>query len=391
MKNVSKKGSAPAKTHAKDFSASASARWLVCPASIIEVRKYGNRTSSAAEEGTCAHELAQIGLDNNLDYVQLSEYLGKTLTDAPSVMVNQEMIGHVWGYIEYCRSFAGEHFVEIKVDYSPWAPDGFGTSDFIALGDERGAVVDLKYGKGIVVSAENNTQAMLYALGVYNEYDLIYDFDYSYVFELHIYQPRRDNFSVWEITVGEILEFGAKVKQIVADSSCDSPKYNPTEKGCLWCAHKVNCNALQAYTEETIGSMFDDLSLPSPTGVNHSQVLKAKGLIESWLKAVEQHCFELMIKGESVEGFKLVGGRPIRKWANVESASLKLSEQFDEAELFTKTFLTVTQAEKLLGKAKFASDCGDLVIKPDGKPTIAAESDRRKAITDMAGDFEKLE
>lgn len=377
--------------HSKDFSASASARWLTCAASVIEVRKYQNRSSSAAEEGTCAHELAQIGLDDNLGYVQLTEYLGKTLNDAPAVKVDQEMIDYVWGYIEYCRSFEGDHFVEIKVDYSPWAPNGFGTSDFIAIGETRGAVVDLKYGKGIAVSAENNTQAMLYALGVYNEYDMLYDFDYSYVFELHIYQPRRDNFSVWEITVGEILDFGDKVKQRVADANCDSPEYNPTEKGCLWCAHKVNCKALQTYTEETIGSMFEDLSLPDPTSVNHSQVLKAKGLIESWLKAVEQHCFERLIDGETVDGFKLVEGRSVRKWGDEDRASLELSEQFDDDKLFTKKFLTVSQAEKLVGKAKFNTEYAELVIKPEGKPTLAAASDKRKAITDVADDFEKLE
>jgi hypothetical protein len=376
--------------HAKDFSASASARWLTCPASVIETRKYQSTTSSAAEEGTCAHELGEIGLRDNLTQEQLSEYIGKTLTDAPTVEVDKEMVEYVWGYIEYCRSFTGDMFVEIQVDYSPWAENGFGTSDCIIIGENRGAVIDLKYGKGIEVSAVDNSQAKLYALGTFNEYDFLYEFDKDYVFELHIYQPRISNYSTWEITVGELLEFGEEVKRKVAESMCDSPVYNPTEKGCLWCAHKANCVALQKHTEEVIGAMFEDLSLPSPETVDVQNVLKNKSLIESWLKAVEGVVFERLCNGEQVEGFKLVAGRSVRKWVDEKQAIEELSATQDEGKIFTKKFITLPQAEKLIGKADFNKEFGHLVIKPEGKPTLAPSSDKRSSITDVTEEFDKL-
>ena len=376
--------------HAKDFSASASARWLSCPASVIEVRNYENRTSSAAEEGSSAHQLGEIGLMADHTYEDLLTYIGKTLSDAPTVEVNKEMVDYVWGYIEYCRSFEGDRYVEVQVDYSPWASEGFGTSDFICIGEERGYVVDLKYGKGIAVSAENNTQAKLYALGVFNDYDMIYEFDDEYVFEMHIYQPRRDNYSVAEITVGELKAFGEEVREAVAKSMGDNPEYHPTEKGCLWCAHKVNCTALQKFTEETIGSLFDDLTLPNPVEVDHEKVLRSKPLIESWLKAVEQHTFERLNNGENVEGFKLVAGRTTRKWHDEAQAALELAEVAEEEKLFTKKFLTVPQAEKLLGKAKFKEAFTDLVNISDGKPTLAFAEDKRSDIRDCTNEFENI-
>lgn len=377
--------------HAKDFGASSSERWLNCPSSVIEVRQYQKTTSTAAEEGTCAHELGELALVNDLNYEQLCSYEGEILSDAPSVKVDKEMIDYVWGYVEYCRSFIGDMFVEIQVDYSPWASGGFGTSDCIVIDDKRGAVIDLKYGKGIEVDAENNTQAMLYALGVYNEYDMLYDFPEDYVFELHIYQPRRNNFSVWEISLSDLLIFGEHVKAQVEKSKRDNPEYNPTEKGCLWCAHKVNCVALKEYTEKTIGGMFDDLSLPDPTKVNHSEVLQAKGLIESWLKAVEQHCFEKLLNGDEVEGFKLVEGRSNRGWCDEKTAMNEiLFSDYTEEQLFTKKFLTVPQAEKLMGKVKFNDEYGDLVVKPEGKPTLVPVSDKRKPIGNVLDDFEQL-
>ncbi len=375
--------------HAKDFSASASSRWLTCAASVIEVRKYQNRSSIAAEEGTCAHELGEIGLAKNLDESQLREYINKTLNDAPSVAVNAEMVDYVWGYIEYCRSFAGDMFVEVRVDYSPWAEDGFGTSDCIVIGPERGAVIDLKYGKGITVSAENNTQAMLYGLGAVNEYDFIYDFADDYVFELHIYQPRVNNFSQFNVTVGELRTFGEVVRAAVEASKRDNPSYSPSEKGCLWCAHKGNCVALQQYTESTIMSVFDDLDLPEPETIDFENVLKNKKLIESWLKAVEGVVFDRLMSGGDVPGYKLVAGRGSRKWLDEQQVTEVLETKISDG-AYTKKLLTVPQAEKKLGKAMFNELCGDMVLKTEGGPTLTHSSDTRRSIGCVVDDFEVI-
>lgn len=370
--------------HAK-LSASSSARWLTCPGSVKAIERYSASTSSFAEEGTCAHELGEICLRGNKDP---SEFLGAALNDAPNVEVNSEMIEHVEGYIAYCRQFNGEMLVEERVDFSPWVPEGFGTSDCIIFKDGVCHVIDLKYGQGVEVYAEQNSQAMLYALGVLNEYDFIYEPE---EFELHIYQPRRGHFDAWRISKADLLKWGEWVKERAALCLKDDAEFNPSEKACQWCAHKADCVALQKHTEQIIMSEFENLDLPSPESVDVENVLKNKTLIESWLKAVEQVVFEKLNNGEHVDGFKLVAGRSVRKWGDEQIAITELTEKYDEDKLFSKKFVTVPQAEKLIGKSKFSAEFGDLVVKPDGKPTLAPASDKRPAINDVAEEFEKLD
>jgi len=376
--------------HSRDYSASASARWLNCPGSVVAVRGYQKRGSSAALQGSCAHQLSDIGLSKNLNEDELKSYLGKSLSDAPDVVIDKEMINHVQSYIDYCKSFTGDHFVEVKVSYENLVIGGFGTSDFIAIDsvNKKIVCVDLKYGMQ-EVSAINNTQAQLYACGVVNEYDFVYDFNESWSVEMHIYQPRINNFSDWIISFDDLLKFGQFVKDRVALTKLPDAPFNPSEKACQWCAHKVNCTALFKHTEKVISSQFDDLDLPSPDAINIESVLSNKTLIESWLKAVQQHAFEKLNKGENVKGYKLVAGRSSRKWSNTDEAFNLLSEHYNADELETRKFITVPQAEKLTGKAKF-SDFEGLVIKSDGKPTIAPESDKRKPFNDVSCDFEKI-
>jgi len=289
--------------HSRDYSASASARWLNCPGSVVAVRGYQKRGSSAALQGSCAHQLGDIGLSTNLNDDELKSYLGKSLSDAPDVVIDKEMISYVQGYIDYCRSFKGDHFIEVKVSYENLVDGGFGTSDFIAIDsvNKKIVCVDLKYGMQ-EVSAINNTQAQLYACGVVNEYDFVYDFNESWSVEMHIYQPRINNFSDWSISFSELLAFGQFVKDRVALTKLPDAPFNPSEKACQWCAHKVNCTALFKHTEKVISSQFDDLDLPSPDAINIESVLSNKTLIESWLKAVQQHAFEKLNNGEKVKG-----------------------------------------------------------------------------------------
>ena len=377
--------------HSRDYSASASSRWLSCPASVKEARQYQDKGSFAAQEGTAAHQLGEIGLKENLTESNILAYIGQTLSDAPTITIDKDMAYHVNGYIDYCRSFPGDHYVEVRVSYEHVAEGGFGTSDFIAIDpvSRKIVCVDLKYGKGVEVSAVDNTQAQLYALGVINEYGFIYDFDETWQIEMHIYQPRISNFSDWSISYSELMLFADYVRDRVALSKRHDPPYNPTEKGCLWCKHKANCVALMKHTEQTIGAMFDDLDLLEATEVDVINVLKNKKLIESWLKAVEQNVFEKLNHGEKVEGFKLVAGRTSRKWSDESQAYETLSKLYGDDELQTRKFISVPQCEKLIGKAGFA-DYHELVIKSEGAPTLAPESDKRPDINDVSDCFENI-
>tara|TARA_R110000803_G_scaffold135896_1_gene202837 strand:+ start:2069 stop:3193 length:1125 start_codon:yes stop_codon:yes gene_type:complete len=371
--------------HAK-LSASSSARWLNCTASVEQVSKYPNASSPAAMEGTAAHELGDICLS---DFNKSpSDFLGKSLFDEPSIVINAEMILHIQDYVDYVKSFmtsTSNLMVEAKVSYSDYAHQGFGTSDVVLINDDTCHIIDLKYGRGISVDAENNTQLMLYALGVYQEFYFKYDFKH---FELHIFQPRTNNITQFYISLADLLEFGQKVKKASWNIMNDSTAYAPSDKACQWCPHKGNCNALQTHTEKVIGSEFDDLTLSAVETVDYQLILDNKSLIESWLKAVEEVAFDKLSNDEPVKGYKLVQGRSTRRWNDTEQAAQRLEFQFGE-KAFTKKIISPTQAEKLYTKSEF-NDIAEFITKPVGKPTLAKESDKRISINNCNDDFEVL-
>ena len=371
--------------HAK-LSASGSSRWLNCTGSVKAEQSFKDSSSPAAEYGTCAHELADIVLSTGKD---IDSFLGQTLSDAPSVKVDQEMIDNVQGYVNYVQSFGGEQFYEVRLDYSHLVPNGFGTSDAVVIVDNVIHVIDLKMGKGVVVDAENNTQGMLYALGAVEEYGYLYDFDKVVI---HIYQPRVSNFSTWELSILDLTLFGEYVtKQAIEALSDDAPR-TPGDKQCQWCKAKATCPALLKHAEQTINADFDNLDdLPdvdSLTPDKLSVILSNKKLIESWLKAVEEHISHTLLDGEEFPGFKLVAGRSLRKWANEDEAQEQLITLLDE-QAFEKKLLTVAKAEKALG-AKRKKEIENLIIKPEGKPTLAPESDKRPSINNCSDDFDLL-
>lgn len=371
--------------HAK-LSASGSSRWLNCPGSVKAEQDYSNSSSSAANEGSCAHEVGDLCLRNN---THTDEYIGQTFF---GVTVDSEMAEHVQGYVDFVRSFEGELFPEQQVDFSPWVPDGFGTSDAIVIADDKVHVIDLKYGKGVPVYAEKNTQGMLYALGVYNDYG--YLFDHQETFVIHIYQPRIGNFSEWEISLKDLLKWGEWVKLQADLALSDEAERVPGDKQCQWCRAKGDCKALFNYTQSIIMADFDDIeALENPEKLSAEQkrrVIENRGLIESWLKSVEASVMDKLLAGEKFTGYKLVEGRSNRKWSNEQDALKILLSVKSEDDIYTKKMITAPQAEKLLGKAE-KHLIADLIIKPEGKPTLAPESDKRPALGDVSDCFQIID
>mgnify|MGYP003119302507 CR=1 FL=1 len=370
--------------HAK-LSASGSSRWLNCPGSVQAESSYPNTSSSASNEGSCAHEVADLCLRNN----EVAEsYLGQVFF---GVKVDQEMVEHVQGYVDFVLSFEGELFPEQQVDFSPWVPDGFGTSDAIVIQKDKVQIIDLKYGKGVEVLAENNSQAMLYALGVYNDYGYLLDDQETFV--LHIYQPRIGNFSEWEISLKDLLKWGEWVKLQADLALSKDAERVPGDKQCQWCRAKGDCKALFNYTQKIIMAEFDDIeALENPDNLSNEQkriVIQNRPLIESWLKSVEQSVMTLMLDGAKFAGFKLVEGRSNRKWSDEEQAKEVLLSAKGEDEIYTKKLISAPQAEKLLGKNE-KHLIADLIIKPNGKPTLAPESDKRPPIGDVTDLFEEM-
>lgn len=373
-------------THAK-LSASGAHRWLACPASIKAEEPYPDQTSVYAAEGTAAHDLAEQCLNGG---VNADEYLNGTIGD---FTVDHEMVDAVQMYLDYVRSIPGQLLIEKRVEFSRWIPDGFGTADAIVINGSTVHVIDLKYGKGVKVYAEENPQAILYALGTLQSYGFLGLFK---DFIVTIVQPRLDHISEWSVDHKQLTAYGSSFKAKANLTLSDDAPFNPGEKQCRFCKAKADCKPLAEFTLNIIADEFDgigdelnprdpDKLTPADIG---QHILPHLKLIMDWMNAVEARAYSYLEHGKTVPGYKLVDGRSCRKWGNqidAEKALRKISK-LKVADIFTRKLISPTQAEKLLGKnhAVLENHC----IKPKGKPALAPESDKRPAIViNMTDEF----
>tara|TARA_R110002126_G_scaffold184538_4_gene332894 strand:+ start:2234 stop:3355 length:1122 start_codon:yes stop_codon:yes gene_type:complete len=368
--------------HAK-LSASGAHRWMACPGSVAAEDGIPDRTSSFAEEGTRAHDVMEQALMNQRPCSDFTTDNG--IAEGVQVYVD---------YIEATRAKTAKEtwmFIERRVDFSEWVPDGFGTADTIIVSDEVIHVVDLKFGKGVQVYAENNPQAQLYALGAYAELGFISN---PKTVRISIVQPRLDHISEWEISITDLLKFGETARQAALDTQNPNAKRVPGEKQCRFCKAKATCPALFKLTEQTLMADFEQLDEAPPanklTDEQMRVVLENKTLVEAWLISVENFAKEKIISGADFQGFKLVEGRSLRRWSDEKLAAHRLLELARAEDIYTRKLISPAQAEKLLGKKDKAA-IEDFIEKPRGSPTLAREDDPRPSITATINDFEQLD
>lgn len=370
--NRNKKRETKMSDHAK-LSPSAAARWMRCPGSVALTANMPDVTSTYAEEGTLAHTLAEVCLNNNIDTADL---IGSEYTD--------EMRGYVQRHLDYVRDIAGDNkiFTEKRLDLGEYIPGGFGTADVLII-DKKNAtlhVIDLKYGMG-KVDAKDNEQLYIYALGAISK---IRDMILSVV--VHISQPRLGHYDSHGMWVHELDEFSFTVAKAAALCETDNAPLNPSEKACQWCLARATCTALYQHTTDIVGEDFDMLTPAKQlTDAQLKAVLDNKGLIEKWLKAIEAEVFSRVERGESFPGYKMVEGRSVRKWTdNAEEVLVKLLG--DEA--YEKKLANITTVEKKLGK-KHLAELG-ITVKPEGKPTMVPDTDSRQAVGTIVDDFDTI-
>ena len=348
--------------HAK-LSASASSRWLNCPGSVRLADELGinlvDNGSSAAQEGTTAHGVGERMLEK--DEYSAQHYVGQLIDGG---RVTQEMVEHVEGYTTYCREHMSEDaivLIEERLDYSQYVPGGFGTADCLIYSTAKKHidVIDLKYGAGVSVDAFENTQGQLYALGALNEMAFLGDID---TVTIHIYQPRKDNISTWTVTANELHQFGryAQRQANLAINGEPLRNLNPTDKGCMWCAMKAHCPALQKFTEDTICADFDNIE-ELPKAVNVGKVVAAAPLIRKWLDAVEEEALAQAETGKKIDGCKLVYGR-----GSTSIPEDKLIEVLGD-DAYTQKLVGVTAAKKILGAKRYKEELEPYAEKRQGK------------------------
>ncbi len=388
-------------THAK-LSASGAARWLSCPGSVRmeeELAEYAERgeTSVYAEEGTAAHTLSELKLMLHTEKINRrtftrrlnkfkadNEYYSKEMDDYTGDYVNE--------VIELFNSYP-DAFIDLeqRVDFSRWVPEGFGTSDVVIIADGTLHIVDLKYGKGVPVFATSNPQMRLYALGAYELYSLMYDFE---TVKMTIIQPRLNESSTDEMPLAELLEWADNFVRPRAELalSGEGPLV-PSEAACRWCVAKAVCRARADANLEAARLDFEEPA-EKLSKEEMAEILLQAPEIKKWIEQVESYALtQARDHDETFPGLKLVEGRSNRMITDKERAASLLQEAGFEGIFKPQELLNLTALEKAIGKEAFSEVLADLIAKPPGKPALVKESDKRPAMNKAQSaqeDFKEL-
>lgn len=371
--------------HSK-YPASSSARWIGCPGSIrlSEECQQTDTGSAYAEEGTVAHEAAEIKLRIATDKTVKASAL-------KAVMKSEYWDGEMDEATDFYRDLVLEHLnaagpaaslmIEQRVDYSDYAPTGWGTSDAVIINDDVIEVIDFKYGKGVRVNAQNNTQMRCYALGALQVFGDLYDFK---TVRYTIVQPRLDHVSTEEITVDDLLDWGDKVLKPAAELAQKPDAPTHAGEHCRWCPARAICRTRAEANLELAKYDFAKGDLLDAEEIGDI-LAKADELVK-WAADIQEYALQQAMDGKTYNGWKLVEGRSVRKYADELKVSETLQKAgYDEAILYERKLLGLTAMEKLVGKKKLTETLGDLIIKPAGKPVLVPASDKREAINTAAG------
>ena len=375
---------------------SSAVRWMAVPPIVQLETDVPRKDTAYTLEGTDAHTLAEFKLQHFISPYE--DYEAK----------HNEVIGNLTYYDqemeEYTSQYADlviEHFnayenarmeLEVQVDISKWVPDSFGTSDVVIISDGVIEVIDLKYGKGVPVDAYQNPQLMLYALGAYDRYDLLYDFDRI---RMTIVQPRLDNVSTFEIEVEELLYWANNYvapRAVYAfegigewNLKADVLRFSPVRATLRPRAEK-NFEIIEKYDfKENALLDYEEIA----------EILAQAKEIKSWLDDVENYALHSALQGKEIPGWKLVEGRSNRVITDKSELEVRLMMEGYEADkiLKPKELLALGALEKAVGKSNFAKIAEGLIIKPTGKPVLAPAKDKRPAINSEASaqdDFAEL-
>lgn len=365
------------------LSASGAHRWLECTPSAQLELQFPQSTSEYAEEGTAAHELCELTARYWLGEISEAEYENQRDELAKGKYYNAEMQECANDYTKFvaektaaARETCEDAFtaLEVRVDFSKYVKGGFGTGDCIIVSDNVLEIIDFKYGKGVRVEAAGNPQMKLYALGAYLEYNTLFDIDSV---RMTIFQPRLSGVqSSDEITVKELLEWAEKyVKPRAKLAYKGEGEFAPSEEVCKFCRAKAQCKARADKNLKLFDEAPDVLLL---TPEDAGKILEQAGDIQSWLADLESLVSSTLLAGQPVEGWKMVEGRSNRRFADeLKVVDAMKAAGYDESLLYERKLITLTQMEKDFGKKAVAETLGELIVKPQGKPTLAPAKDKR--------------
>ena len=361
------------------LSASSSQRWLNCTPSARLEEHFENTSSIFAEEGTAAHALAEY---------KLKKYLGTNTEKPVSEFDGEELEYYTGMYLDFAIEViekAKENcndpiiLIEQKLDYSCFVPEGFGTGDIVVVADNTLDIVDLKYGRGVVVMANDNPQMKLYALGALVLFDFLYDIENI---RMTICQPRLENISTFEMSKEELLNWAEKELKPKAELAINGEgEFIPGEH-CRFCKARYTC---RARADEMLSLAKHDFKLPAMlTEEEIAEVLNLSQRISQWADDVYAYATEKAInEGIQWKGFKLVEGRSNRKYINEEEV-IKTCMENGITDIYKQSLKGISEMEKLMGKKMFSELISTLIEKPKGKITLVPESDKRQEVKNTA-------
>lgn len=409
------------------FSPSASSMWAYCSGSLIPNLFAKDSSGAEAAYGSVAHGVAEEWL---ISVIRPDHLLGETREikkrgsdEVFSIQIDISMMDYVEQYVSWCINLPGVHFVETKVDFSDLTPleKQTGTADHAACIPKKLVITDLKMGSGVQVFAKDNTQAIIYAYGFFRKYDELFDFE---TIVIRIAQPRLGHFDEWVITRTELLEWAKWIKNRAYAAWCKDALRTPGEKQCRFCKVKRECSAFAVFMTRLTDGVFDNLDDPitvddmtalaseidsgffsiSPIklgALNTQQkavILKYRGMIESWLKSIYDDLSIRCINGEKVPGFKPADSKTNRVFVDKAKAVEELEFYgLDDEVIRPRGMISPAQAEDALRKIGYKRKLipnllEPLVVKPEGKPVMVPDSDKRPEIKSLADQtFENLE
>lgn len=374
------------------LSPSSAHRWLHCtPAPLLEAKEE-EKSSAYADEGTLAHAICAMKLklwlqqdtgEEEKEVAQYAKYHTAEMEDYTDAYVS--IVLEKFGAARQ-KTPDAKLLVETRLDFTEYIPESFGTGDAVIIADGTMEVIDFKYGKGVRVSAVENPQMMIYALGALSKFS----FDYRIEdVKMTIVQPRIDNLSEYELHITDLWEWAEFTLRPKAKRAFKGEGEQVPGEWCQFCKVKARCKALAKEAVEASEWRPD----PKLVAKEEMEALLPKlPVIKTWLAGVEEFALEQALAGTSFSGYKVVEGRSIRKIAEPEvvQAILNVEGYSDEAIMKPAELKGISDLEKVVGKKKFNELCGEYIVKPQGKPTLVPESDKRPAFNAAADDFKDI-
>lgn len=364
------------------LSASSSYRWLACPPSALECAKLPDVQSDFTKQGTEAHALCEYKVKKALGQKGKDPTKSLTTFDEEMAECTDAYAQFVIESLSAAKAACNNPLVlvEQRLDFSRWVPEGFGTGDCLIVADDTLTVIDYKHGLGILVEAEKNPQMMCYALGALDLFDRIYDIQKV---SMTIFQPRRENVSTYTLSKEDLLQWAEKVLKPTAALAAKGEGEYKAGEHCRFCKIRATCRKRAEYNLELARY---DFAMPSTLcDAEVEAVLEKADDLVAWVGDIKDYALQQALSGKAWTGWKLVEGRSNRRYVDDDAVAAKVEEAGYSP--YEKKLMGITALTRLLGKRRFDELLSGLIEKPQGKPVLVPESDKRPAMHTAAEDF----